>query len=172
MSKNECSIENYQIMTPFTTEKKNLFKEISTSNKSENKYNHHFLDQIQASQSFMHEHSGSFDKFYQKSQSEISFDDDTSSTSGYKESYSINLVSIEGNCNYTENAPPLASPDLPSTNSTATNQITFDQSLPEFSMNSIDDGDKATLLTQSSQQSTSEFSLQIICQTQDENTLL
>ncbi|CAB0043579.1 unnamed protein product [Trichogramma brassicae] len=100
-------------------------------------------------------------------QSDISWDEDTSSTSGYRESYSLQLVSLEssngnnGNNHpngSNNNAPPLASPDLPSSSSTTTNYMAFDGSSPENSINS-NGGERQALLTQSSQRTNSQHSL-------------
>lgn len=98
-------------------------------------------------------------------------DEDTSSTSGYRESYSMQLVSLNGA--KVRSAPPLASPDLndmPSTSSTTTNYIAFDGSSPDCSMNGSG-GDKTALLT-SSQRTTSQHSLLMMLQNQDEDTLI
>ncbi|KAL7307483.1 hypothetical protein TKK_0000662 [Trichogramma kaykai] len=103
-------------------------------------------------------------------QSDISWDEDTSSTSGYRESYSLQLVSLEssngnngnahpnGGGGSNNNAPPLASPDLPSSSSTTTNYMAFDGSSPENSINS-NGGERQALLTQSSQRTNSQHSL-------------
>ncbi|XP_023318464.1 protein unc-80 homolog isoform X2 [Trichogramma pretiosum] len=101
-------------------------------------------------------------------QSDISWDEDTSSTSGYRESYSLQLVSLEssngnnhpngGGSSSNNNAPPLASPDLPSSSSTTTNYMAFDGSSPENSINS-NGGERQALLTQSSQRTNSQHSL-------------
>ncbi|XP_076183174.1 unc80, NALCN channel complex subunit isoform X2 [Ptiloglossa arizonensis] len=107
--------------------------------------------------------------------SDVSWDEDTSSTSGYRESYSIQLVSLESSNNNTRpiQAPPLASPDLndmPSTSSTTTNVIAFDGSSPDCSINGSG-GEKTALLT-SSQRTTSQHSLLIVFPNQDEDTLI
>jgi len=103
--------------------------------------------------------------------SDVSWDEDTSSTSGYRESYSMQLVSLNGT--NVRSAPPLASPDLndmPSTSSTTTNYIAFDGSSPDCSMNSSG-GEKTTLLT-SSHRTTSQHSLLMVFPNQDEDTLI
>nr|XP_033339451.1 protein unc-80 homolog isoform X5 [Megalopta genalis] len=106
--------------------------------------------------------------------SDVSWDEDTSSTSGYRESYSMQLVSLDSsNNNRTVQAPPLASPDLndmPSTSSTTTNVIAFDGSSPDCSINGSG-GEKTALLT-SSQRTTSQHSLLIVFPNQDEDTLI
>ncbi|XP_053975913.1 protein unc-80 homolog [Hylaeus volcanicus] len=107
--------------------------------------------------------------------SDVSWDEDTSSTSGYRESYSMQLVSLESsnNNNRPIQAPPLASPDLndmPSTSSTTTNVIAFDGSSPDCSINGSG-GEKTALLT-SSQRTTSQHSLLIVFPNQDEDTLI
>ncbi|XP_034937651.1 protein unc-80 homolog isoform X5 [Chelonus insularis] len=103
-------------------------------------------------------------------QSDVSWDEDTSSTSGYRESYSMQLVSMDG---HKSNHPPLASPDLndiPSTSSTATNYIGFDGSSPDCSLNSS--GGEKTALLNSSQRTASQHSLLMVFQPQDEDTLI
>ncbi|KAG7191052.1 hypothetical protein KM043_007098 [Ampulex compressa] len=106
--------------------------------------------------------------------SDVSWDEDTSSTSGYRESYSMQLVSLDsGNNNRIVQAPPLASPDLndmPSTSSTTTNYIAFDGSSPDCSINGSG-GEKTALLT-SSQRTTSQHSLLMVFPNQDEDTLI
>ncbi|XP_046742575.1 uncharacterized protein LOC124409181 [Diprion similis] len=96
-------------------------------------------------------------------QSDISWDEDTSvvsqtlSTSGYRESYSMQLISLESGI---QSAPPLASPDLndlPSTSSATTNYIVCDGSSPDCSINGSG-GEKTALLT-NSQRSLSQHSL-------------
>lgn len=105
--------------------------------------------------------------------SDVSWDEDTSSTSGYRESYSMHLVSLDGNNARSTTAPPLASPDLndmPSTSSTTTNYIGFDGSSPDCSINGSG-GEKTALLT-SSQRTTSQHSLLMVFPNQDEDTLI
>lgn len=104
--------------------------------------------------------------------SDVSWDEDTSSTSGYRESYSMQLMSLDGNARSAQ-APPLASPDLndmPSTSSTTTNYIAFDGSSPDCSFNGSG-GEKTALLT-SSQRTTSQHSLLMVFPNQDEDTLI
>lgn len=107
-------------------------------------------------------------------QSDVSYDEDTSSTSGYRESYSMHIVSLDNSNGYRQvQGPPLASPDLndmPSTSSTATNYIAYDGSSPDCSMNSSG-CEKTTLLT-SSQRTNSQHSLMMVFQPQDEDTLI
>lgn len=101
---------------------------------------------------------------YLHPQSDVSWDDDTSSTSGYRESYSMQSSHA---------APPLASPDLndiPSTSSTATNYIGFDESSPDCSLNGSG-GEKTTLLS-NSQRTSSQNSLLVVFQAQDEEDTL
>ncbi|XP_046741999.1 protein unc-80 homolog isoform X7 [Diprion similis] len=109
-------------------------------------------------------------------QSDISWDEDTSvvsqtsSTSGYRDSYSMQLISLESGI---QSAPPLASPDLndlPSTSSATTNYIVCDGSSPDCSINGSG-GEKTALLT-NSQRSSSQHSLLMVFQTQDEDTLI
>ncbi|EFN65650.1 Uncharacterized protein KIAA1843 [Camponotus floridanus] len=98
-------------------------------------------------------------------------DKNTSSTSGYRESYSMQLMSLDGT--NARSAPPLASPDLndmPSTSSTTTNYMAFDGSSPDCSMNGSG-GEKTALLT-SSQRTTSQHSLLMVFPNQDEDTLI
>ncbi|XP_067205239.1 protein unc-80 homolog isoform X2 [Linepithema humile] len=105
--------------------------------------------------------------------SDVSWDEDTSSTSGYRESYSMQLVSLDGANARSAHAPPLASPDLndmPSTSSTTTNYIAFDGSSPDCSINGSG-GEKTALLT-SSQRTTSQHSLLMVIPNQDEDTLI
>lgn len=104
--------------------------------------------------------------------SDVSWDEDTSSTSGYRESYSMQIMSLDGNAQSAQ-APPLASPDLndmPSTSSTTTNYIAFDGSSPDCSFNGSG-GEKTALLT-SSQRTTSQHSLLMVFPNQDEDTLI
>ncbi|XP_072743186.1 protein unc-80 homolog isoform X2 [Anoplolepis gracilipes] len=104
--------------------------------------------------------------------SDVSWDEDTSSTSGYRESYSMQIMSLDGNARSAQ-APPLASPDLndmPSTSSTTTNYIAFDGSSPDCSINGSG-GEKTALLT-SSQRTTSQHSLLMVFPNQDEDTLI
>lgn len=105
--------------------------------------------------------------------SDASWDEDTSSTSGYRESYSMQLVSLESSNNNTRpiQAPPLASPDLndmPSTSSTTTH--IFEGSSPDCSINGSG-GEKTALLT-ASQRTTSQHSLLMVFPNQDEDTLI
>ncbi|XP_043521274.1 protein unc-80 homolog isoform X3 [Frieseomelitta varia] len=105
--------------------------------------------------------------------SDASWDEDTSSTSGYRESYSMQLVSLESSNNNTRpiQAPPLASPDLndmPSTSSTTTH--VFEGSSPDCSINGSG-GEKTALLT-ASQRTTSQHSLLMVFPNQDEDTLI
>lgn len=105
--------------------------------------------------------------------SDVSWDEDTSSTSGYRESYSMQLVTLDGANAHSVQAPPLASPDLndmPSTSSTTTNYIGFDGSSPDCSINGSG-GEKTALLT-SSQRTTSQHSLLMVFPNQDEDTLI
>lgn len=108
--------------------------------------------------------------------SDVSWDEDTSSTSGYRESYSMQIVSLDGTNARSGQAPPLASPDLndmPSTSSTTTNYIAFDGSSPDCSMNGSG-GEKTALLEneRSSQRTTSQHSLLMVFPNQDEDTLI
>ncbi|KZC08559.1 Protein unc-80 like protein, partial [Dufourea novaeangliae] len=134
-------------------------------------------DQQQVHSNIHHHHHYSHHHHYHLSlqTSDVSWDEDTSSTSGYRESYSMQLVSLESsnNNNSQVQAPPLASPDLndmPSTSSTTTNVIAFDGSSPDCSINGSG-GEKTALLT-SSQRTTSQHSLLIVFPNQDEDTLI
>ncbi|XP_031777864.1 protein unc-80 homolog isoform X3 [Nasonia vitripennis] len=118
-----------------------------------------------------HHHHHHHQHLHLRPQSDVSLDEDTSSTSGYRESYSMQLVSLESSGNRTDQAPPLASPDLPSTSSTTTNYMAFDGSSPECSINS-NGGEKTALLTHSSQRTNSQHSLLMAFPAQDEDTLI
>ncbi|XP_044582761.1 protein unc-80 homolog isoform X12 [Cotesia glomerata] len=102
--------------------------------------------------------------------SDVSYDEDTSSTSGYRESYSIQLVTMEGR---EAHPPTLASPDLnePSTSSTTTN-MAFDGSSPDDSLNGNNPGGEKAALLSSRQRTASQHSLLMVFQPQDEDTLI
>jgi len=120
---------------------------------------------------YQHHHCHYYHHHLHPQVSDVSWDEDTSSTSGYRESYSMQLVSLNGT--NVRSAPPLASPDLndmPSTSSTTTNYIAFDGSSPDCSMNSSG-GEKTALLT-SSHRTTSQHSLLMVFPNQDEDTLI
>ncbi|EFN85740.1 Uncharacterized protein KIAA1843 [Harpegnathos saltator] len=120
-----------------------------------------------------HYHSHYYHHHLHPQMSDVSWDEDTSSTSGYRESYSMQLVSLDGNNARSTTAPPLVSPDLndmPSTSSTATNYMGFDGSSPDCSINGSGGG-KTALLT-SSQSTTSQHSLLMVFPNQDEDTLI
>ncbi|XP_058795328.1 protein unc-80 homolog isoform X2 [Phymastichus coffea] len=139
------------------------------ADKTNNGNGEHSLScQLQTPQLLSHHHH-----LQLRPQSDISWDEDTSSTSGYRESYSMQLVSLESNGNRLDMAPPLASPDLPSTSSTTTNYMMgFDGSSPECSINS-NGAEKTALLTQSSPRTSSQHSLLMLGQPpQDEDTLI
>ncbi|XP_020299995.1 protein unc-80 homolog isoform X4 [Pseudomyrmex gracilis] len=106
--------------------------------------------------------------------SDVSWDEDTSSTSGYRESYSMQLVSLDSTNARSAHAPPLASPDLndmPSTSSTTTNYIAFDGSSPDCSINGS--GGEKTALLSSSPRTASQHSLLVVFpKDQDEDTLI
>lgn len=130
-------------------------------------------DQQQFYGAHQHYHSHYHHHHLHPQMSDVSWDEDTSSTSGYRESYSMQLVSLDGNNARSTTAPPLASPDLndmPSTSSTTTNYIGFDGSSPDCSMNGSG-GEKTALLT-SSQRTTSQHSLLMVFPNQDEDTLI
>lgn len=131
-------------------------------------------DQQQMHSSFHHHHHHHHCHHHLHPQTpDVSWDEDTSSTSGYRESYSMQLVSLESSNNRSVQAPPLASPDLndmPSTSSTTTNVIAFDGSSPDCSINGSG-GEKTALLT-SSQRTTSQHSLLMVFPNQDEDTLI
>lgn len=128
----------------------------------------------QAHGSLHHHHHHYHHQHLHPQASDVSWDEDTSSTSGYRESYSMQLVSLEsGNNNRHSHAPPLASPDLndmASTSSTTTNYMAFDGSSPDCSINGSG-GEKTALLT-SSQRTTSQHSLVMVFPNQDEDTLI
>lgn len=121
-----------------------------------------------------HHHPHHYHHHLHPQMSDVSWDEDTSSTSGYRESYSMQIVSLDGINTNSAQAPPLASPDLndmPSTSSTTTNNyIAFDGSSPDCSMNGSG-GEKTALLT-SSQRTTSQHSLLMVFPNQDEDTLI
>ncbi|EGI65756.1 Protein unc-80-like protein, partial [Acromyrmex echinatior] len=120
-----------------------------------------------------HHHCHYFHHHVHPQVSDVSWDEDTSSTSGYRESYSMQIVSLDGTNARLGQAPPLASPDLndmPSTSSTTTNYMAFDGSSPDCSMNGSG-GEKTALLT-SSQRTTSQHSLLMVFPNQDEDTLI
>jgi len=120
---------------------------------------------------YQHHHCHYYHHHLYPQMSDVSWDEDTSSTSGYRESYSMQLVSLNGT--NARSAPPLASPDLndmPSTSSTTTNYIAFDGSSPDCSMNSSG-GEKTALLT-SNHKTTSQHSLLMVFPNQDEDTLI
>ncbi|XP_018375379.1 PREDICTED: protein unc-80 homolog isoform X1 [Trachymyrmex cornetzi] len=122
---------------------------------------------------YQHHHCHYFHHHVHPQVSDVSWDEDTSSTSGYRESYSMQIVSLDGTNTRPGQAPPLASPDLndmPSTSSTTTNYIAFDGSSPDCSMNGSG-GEKTALLT-SSQRTTSQHSLLMVFPNQDEDTLI
>ncbi|XP_025829365.1 protein unc-80 homolog [Agrilus planipennis] len=95
----------------------------------------------------------------------------TSSISGYRESYPV--VHLKESLDSSPKAfPPLASPDihdLPSTSSAATNCIQGDNSSPECSLN--DNGERTALLTPT-ERSSSPHSLIMMFDPQDETTLI
>ncbi|XP_021940294.1 protein unc-80 homolog isoform X4 [Zootermopsis nevadensis] len=116
---------------------------------------------------------------------DVSWDEvsQTSSTSGYRESYSLLMMALEGpptptgvvaatSVNNRASQPPLASPDvhdLPSTSSAATNQMAAEGSSPESSINS---GEDLALLEHSVPHSSSLHSLFMAFEPQDEDTLI
>ncbi|XP_056632405.1 protein unc-80 homolog isoform X2 [Diorhabda sublineata] len=97
----------------------------------------------------------------------------TSSTSGYRESYPV--IHLKETLESSPKAfPPLASPDvhsLPSTSSATTtnNFFVMDNSSPDCSLN--ENGEKAALLGPS-EKSSSHQSLVMVFEPQDENTLI
>ncbi|KAF5273419.1 hypothetical protein FQA39_LY07436 [Lamprigera yunnana] len=110
------------------------------------------------------------------SKTEGSWDEDsaishTSSTSGYKESYPVMQLK-ESLDSSPKPFPPLASPDihdLPSTSSAATNYIHGDNSSPDCSLNET--GERTALLSPT-ERSSSQHSLLMIFDSQDETTLI
>ncbi|XP_017782231.1 PREDICTED: LOW QUALITY PROTEIN: protein unc-80 homolog, partial [Nicrophorus vespilloides] len=111
-------------------------------------------------------------------QTEGSWDEDsaisqTSSTSGYRESYPV-MHLRETLDSSPKPFPPLASPDLhdlPSTSSTTTNNyLQCDNSSPDCSLN--ENGEKTALIKKSEQRSPSQKSLIMVFETQDETTLI
>ncbi|XP_066993860.2 protein unc-80 homolog [Anabrus simplex] len=99
----------------------------------------------------------------------------STSTSGYRESYSTLMMTLESppTPNVGAQAPPLASPDvhdLPSTSSAATNYIAAEGSSPDSSMNST--GGEDTALLCRSDRTSSQHSLLMVFETQDEDTLI
>lgn len=98
----------------------------------------------------------------------------TSSTSGYRESYPV--MHLKESLDSSPKAfPPLASPDihdLPSTSSACTttnNLIQYDNSSPDCSLN--DNGERTALLSHS-ERSPSQHSLLMVFEQQDETTLI
>ncbi|XP_031332358.1 protein unc-80 homolog isoform X3 [Photinus pyralis] len=95
----------------------------------------------------------------------------TSSTSGYRESYPVMQLK-ESLDSSPKPCPPLASPDihdLPSTSSAATNYIHGDNSSPDCSLN--ENGERTALLSPT-ERSSSQHSLLMIFDSQDETTLI
>lgn len=95
----------------------------------------------------------------------------TSSTSGYKESYPVMHLK-ESLDSSPKPFPPLASPDphdLPSTSSAATNYMHGDNSSPDCSLN--ENGERTALLSPT-ERSSSPHSLLMIFDSQDETTLI
>lgn len=108
---------------------------------------------------------------------ESSWDEDsamsqTSSTSGYKESYPVMLLREPLECSPKSFVPPLASPDihdLPSTSSATTTNLQCDNSSPDCSLNG--NGERTALLSQG-ERSSSQHSLLMLFEQQDETTLI
>lgn len=97
----------------------------------------------------------------------------TSSTSGYRESYPVMHLK-EPLDSSPKSFPPLASPDLhdlPSTSSATTtnNFLQCDNSSPEYSFN--ENGERTALLQQN-ERSSSQQSLLMVFESQDETTLI
>lgn len=92
----------------------------------------------------------------------------TSSTSGYRESYSLQCTMDSPRM-----IPPLASPDLhdlPSTSSaTINNYLACDNSSPDCSFN--ENGERTALLSRNDR-SSSQHSLLMVFDSQDETTLI
>lgn len=109
-------------------------------------------------------------------QAEGSWDEDsvvsqTSSTSGYRESYPVMQLK-ESLDSSPKPFPPLASPDphdLPSTSSAVTNYIHGDNSSPDCSLN--ENGERTALLSPT-ERSSSQHSLLMVFDSQDETTLI
>ncbi|KAJ8867128.1 hypothetical protein PR048_032991 [Dryococelus australis] len=95
----------------------------------------------------------------------------TSSASGYNESYSVLMMALESPL-APAGAPPLASPDMPSTSSAAptTNYSLAEGSSPDSSINSATGED--TALLDHTERTLSQHSLLITFETQDEDTLI
>lgn len=97
----------------------------------------------------------------------------TSSTSGYRESYPV--MHLKEPLDSSPKAfPPLASPDLqdlPSTSSATTtnNLVQCDNSSPDYSFN--ENGERTALLQQN-ERSPSQQSLLMVFESQDETTLI
>ena len=107
---------------------------------------------------------------------ESSWDEDsaisqTSSTSGYKESYPV--MHLRDNLESSPKSfPPLASPDihdLPSTSSATTTNLQCDNSSPDCSLN--ENGERTALLSHT-ERSSSQHSLLMVFEHQDETTLI
>nr|CAD7425388.1 unnamed protein product [Timema monikensis] len=96
----------------------------------------------------------------------------TSSTSGYHESYSLLMMTLESPPTPAA-APPLASPDihdLPSTSSATPNYVVAEGSSPDSSINST--GGEDTALLCRNERTSSQHSLLMVFETEDENTLI
>nr|CAD7569167.1 unnamed protein product [Timema californicum] len=96
----------------------------------------------------------------------------TSSTSGYHESYSLLMMTLESSPT-PATAPPLASPDihdLPSTSSATPNYVVAEGSSPDSSINST--GGEDTALLCRNERTSSQHSLLMVFETEDENTLI
>ncbi|XP_015837453.1 protein unc-80 homolog isoform X13 [Tribolium castaneum] len=107
---------------------------------------------------------------------ESSWDEDsaisqTSSTSGYRESYPV--MHLRENLESSPKSfPPLASPDihdLPSTSSATTTNLQCDNSSPDCSLN--ENGERTALLSHT-ERSSSQHSLLMVFEQQDETTLI
>lgn len=107
---------------------------------------------------------------------ESSWDEDsaisqTSSTSGYRESYPVMHLRENLECS-PKSFPPLASPDLhdlPSTSSATTTNLQCDNSSPDCSLN--ENGERTALLSHT-ERSSSQHSLLMVFEHQDETTLI
>ncbi|XP_066582663.1 protein unc-80 homolog [Prorops nasuta] len=148
-------------------------RSLSARHSDGEKNNNSTSDQFYATGHQHHHHHHHHHYHLHPQASDVSYDEDTSSTSGYRESYSMQIVSLDSSNNRGDLAPPLASPDLndmPSTSSTTTNYMAFDGSSPDCSINGSG-GEKTALIT-SSQRTASQHSLLMIFPTQDEDTLI
>nr|CAD7260717.1 unnamed protein product [Timema shepardi] len=98
--------------------------------------------------------------------------DHSATEAGYHESYSLLMMTLESPPTPAA-APPLASPDihdLPSTSSATPNYVVAEGSSPDSSINST--GGEDTALLCRNERTSSQHSLLMVFETEDENTLI